>query len=304
MRSPLAVAWLAVSLVACGEKAPLPAPAATASAASTAPTLGHGTEIVAATGPVSFRGGSVVRVTGDEVTFEYGRPDKITGEKATLSVESSRAFVVASSPTPRVGDFAICKVAEHAWYPCKIEEATGSGFDIVDQHGRKAQLAKGAIVVPDEPTRKAIAEYLAREARRRSFDEAFEAAGAPMRPPGWDPKPNDKVVIHFVGTSWYGGNVVEHLANKKKLRIQWEGKTWQGRDVSIDEAVPEPITPLSVSTQQFVLARPTEPTLRWEHSRVVSTAGDVVVVANRDGVERKLAPKDVIPIVPAPARAP
>jgi hypothetical protein len=256
-----------------------------------------GAEVVAASGALSFRGGTVVKLTADEVTIEYGRPDQATGKKPTQTVPSDRVWPRAATPLSD-GAVAICNVSELVWLACRVKSARGTTFGIEDSYGRARDLERGAIVVVDEATQKTLSNYLARERAHRTFDAAFLAAGTVAKPAGWEPGKGAKVVIHFVGTSWYGGTVEEYLPDKRKARIEWDGRTWQARDVALDEIVPQPSKPASVRPEQFVLVRPTHPARRWEHQRVVSVSGNELELSDRNGDKHEASADAVIPVVP------
>jgi len=275
-----------------------PTGSAEASAAPKKATVEVGSEIVAATSKTSFREGKVTKMEGSKVTFEYGKPDKKTGKKPTQTVDKTKVWLAASPYKPKAGDHLVCKVNTTSWYPCVVKAIEGEVIKIEDHYGKAHNIDQTAILKPDAATQANIKDYLAKEAKHRAFDKAFEAAGKPFQPEGWVPKKGEKIVIHFVGTSWYGGTVVENKKDKGKVRIDWEGDTWDDRDVAPDEVAPQPTKPMDVKQDQFVIVRPKSATMRWEHTKVVGVTDDALEVVNRDDSKRKVSKKDVIPIVP------
>jgi hypothetical protein len=269
-----------------------------ATAAPKKATVDVGSEIVAATSKTSFREGKVTKLEGSKVTFEYGRPDKKTNKKPTQTVDKTKVWLTANPHAPKAGDHLVCKVSTTSWHPCTVKAIEGEVIKVEDHYGKAHNINKSAILKPDAATQANIKEFLAKEAKHRAFDKAFEAAGKPAKPATWVPKKGEKIVIHFVGTSWYGGTVVENKKDKGKVRIDWEGDTWDDRDVAPDEVAPQPTKPMDVKEGQFVIVRPKSATMRWEHTKIVSLADDAIEVINRDDSKRKVSKNDVIPIVP------
>ena len=68
------------------------------------PIFASNTEIVAALGPVSFREGRVLRLEGDSVVFEYGRPDPGTGKRPQQTVARARVWRVGTPLEPTAGE--------------------------------------------------------------------------------------------------------------------------------------------------------------------------------------------------------
>ena len=289
-----------LSVPACDSKDDSAAPSGSteASAAPKKATVEVGSEIVAATSKTSFREGKVSKIEGSKVTFEYGTPDKKTNKRPTQTVDKNKVWPIANPYGPKAGDHLVCKVSTTSWHPCVVKTIEGEVIKIEDHYGKAHNVNKGAVLKPDAATQANIKEFLAKEAKHRAFDKAFEAAGKPFKPAGWIPKKGEKIVIHFVGTSWYGGSVVEHKKDKGKVRIDWEGDTWDDRDVAPDEVAPQPNKPMDVKEGQFVIVRPKSATMRWEHNKILSVTDDALEVVNRDDSKRKVSKNDVLPIVP------
>ncbi len=257
-----------------------------------------GAEIVAATSKHSFREGKVTKIEGTKLVFEYGTANKKTGKKSTWTVDKAKVWLKGQVKAVKAGDHLVCRVHTSSWYPCKIKSVEGTVIKIEDSYGKSHNVEKAALVQPDAATQANIKDYIIKEGKRRAFDKAFEAAGKPLQPEDWKPKKGDKIVIHFVGTSWYGGTVVKNKKKKGKVRIDWEGDTWDDRDVSPDEVAPQPKKKQDVKEGQFVIVRPKSASSRWEHCKVTKVKGDTVTVVNRDESKRKVSKKDIVPIVP------
>lgn len=311
-RSPLLVA--AVLVVGC-ESSPTPGPAPTATT-SYAP-LAPGTPVVAAVTTVSFRAGTVVRSDDQQVTIALASPsDTAEGtagsalprqtvkREAVWPIVSLDAHAVTRETAKQGGEHGICKVeitgragASPAWHACEITGGAGGKLRVRDAYGNRHTVAPDEVVLPDPPVREGIATYLATEKRHREFDEAIDKAGRPHRPPEWDPTEGQRVVVHFVGPSWYGGEILEHKRDKRKVRVRYDGGTWDDRDLSPLEVAPVPSTALPVRVGGYALVRPDEPTERWEPVRVERVEGDTVVGVDRDDVERRIPNDRLIPLV-------
>jgi hypothetical protein len=282
-------------------------PTATPSAAA----LASGTPVVAAVTKVSFREGTVVASEAGQVTFALG-PAPDGGERPTQTVPRERVWPLAVAGTAldgvtKKGGHGICKLeltgragALPRWYPCSITGGAAGKARVRDVYGKRHTLEPAHVVVPEGETREHIADYMAREARHRAFDKAFEEGGRPFQPPNWDPAAGDEIVVHFVETSWYGGKVVEHKRDKGKVRVSWDGGTWDDRDVPLSEVAPRPTGPLPVRAGSHALVRPDKPTKRWEPVVVVSVGDSSAEVKNRDEHERSVPRRDLLPLTPTP----
>ncbi|MBU0607942.1 MAG: hypothetical protein KKI08_08635, partial [Armatimonadetes bacterium] len=189
------------------------------------PTVKVGTDIVAATSKTSFRQGKVFAIEGSRVTFEYGTENENTKRKPTWTVDGDKVWLMTGVKDATAGDALVCRTGTESWYPCRVDGVEGAVVKIQDSYGKQHNLSHMALLRPDEATQADVKDYLAREAKRRAFDQAFLAAGRPVRPPRWAPKKGDKVVIQFVGTSWYSGTVVEMKKDSNQATIDWEGDT-------------------------------------------------------------------------------
>ena len=110
-------------------------------------------------------------------------------------------------------------------------------------------------------------------------------------------------MIHFVGTSWYGGEVVESKAARKKVRVRFTSDRWSERDVRIAEVAPQPQGAATVENEQYVLVRPKDAGDRWEPAQVVAAKAGSLEVVDRTGAKRTVAADAVVPIA-AVGRAP
>lgn len=308
MRPLLAITLAALCAVcACDDAAPAAEDAAPSTPGATAPavTVKVGDDIVAATAKVAFTQGKVVKVAGDAVTFELGRPNRETGARATKTVTGADVYRLGAQTDSKPGDHLICHVIERktyaiplpTWHPCRVLSVSGGKVKVEDHYGTKYELDPDRTVRPREETQKAIATYIETEIKHRAFDRAFEAAGRPARPAGWQPTVEDAVVVHWVGSSWYGAKVIEVKKDKGKVRVDFEGDRWSDRDVAWTEVAPSPEAPAEVRVDQFVIVRPKAADERWEHNRVVAINGDSVEVINRNDVKKSVAREDLVPIV-------
>ncbi|HZO16136.1 MAG TPA: hypothetical protein VFB62_22835 [Polyangiaceae bacterium] len=293
------LAWCCLLFaLSCDKDATTTTPAsASATVAGSSEPLEKGNEIVAALSSVSFREGRVLEIQGDNVVFEYGRPDPGTGKKPQQTVPRARVWRVGQNLEAAPGDALVCRVASGTWLPCKVEARQDGAWSVVDSFGKTHQLKASELVRPDAATVTAIQAYLEREAKHRSFDQAFEAAGKPARAADWRPQKGDAVVVHFVGISWYGATVIEVLGGKDKVRIQYEGKVFPDRDVPLSAIAPQPRTPAEVAAGSFVLVKPKDKSGRWEHAKVVSVDGAHAEVVSRTDEKRKVERTDLVPIV-------
>jgi hypothetical protein len=304
MRRLIAAGALVVATAGCSEKPASTGEVEAVASGAPAPTLSAGMEVVAAMSDVAFRQGTVVSLDTEKVTFEYGTVDPATGKKPTASADLGRAWRIGTPPNAAKDDYLVCMLQRRkserepppTWYPCKVLGVSGNKLHVSDYLGLEYELDPEHALRPDELTRKAIAGYLDTEQKHRTFDRGFEEAGRPVRPAGWEPKAGEPIVIHWVGTSWYGGKVVELKRDKNKVRVDFEGNRWDDRDVPLSEVSPQPAGALEVAAEQFAILRPKEADQRWDHVRVKSVAGEDVEVLDRDGGSRKVARKDLIPI--------
>jgi hypothetical protein len=274
-----------------------------ASARATSPSgLAKGAEIVAATAPVSFRQGNVVSVQGGEVTFEYGLPDRKTRKRATATVPSPRVWPTGVAAKARVGQHAICRLMVKRgnmpplsnWKPCTIRQKVAGAYRVGMHDGSERQLDALAIVLPSEETQKAIASYIAAEAKHRSFDEAFSKAGMPGVPEGWTPSTGDAVVAPFIGASWYAAVVLTIDAAANTARIRWLRKDWKEHDVKLERLAPNPSPPATTASGRYIIARPKDDQGRWDPARVVGVRGKELTVESRTGERRLVETKDAI----------
>jgi hypothetical protein len=286
----------AVLAAACNSA---PAGGTLPSASASAP-LEPGAKVLVVRSVVSLREGEVVRSTADEVTYAHGKPDA-EGNRPSESVARAQVWLIGAPLDAAAGDHLACRVADLTWYPCKVLESAGSGVTALDAHGDEHRLEASALVEPDAATQTSFASYLERSHKHRGFDQAFAAAGKPYRPAGWRPRPGDKVIVHFVGTSWYGAKLIEPTA-KDQLRVDWDGDTWDDRDVTLDEMAPQPGAegaPAAPAVGSFVLVRPPRDAERWEHAKVTAVKGQKLEVVNRDDVRREVSAGDLVSLVPA-----
>ncbi len=280
--------------------------------AAPAPTVSVGAEIVAAVTPITFSQGTVVAVEGDDVTFELGRADRETGERARKKVAAIDAHRIGEDAPVTAGEHLVCNVApagpppapSPAWYPCRVTEVAGTTVRVIDHYGDRHELTAPRWVKPRPELQKALAAFIETELAHRAFDRAFEAAGTPHRPPGWRPVVGAEVVIHFVGTSFYGGKVVEVFPDKGKVRVDFAGDRWSDRDVPSAAVAPVPETELAVDVGQFALVRPAAADERWEPHKVTGVGGAGVQTVDRDGAAHEVPRRDLLPMVPVPAPKP
>ncbi|MEQ9318886.1 MAG: hypothetical protein RIF41_06980 [Polyangiaceae bacterium] len=310
----------AVALVAGCDSSSPPGPAPPASASL--PPLSTGTPVVAAVTTVTFRAGTVVRSDDQHVTValtpgaaassgpEGGHPTQTVARDAVWPITELDPREVTRRASKSGGEHGVCRIeitgragAEPAWHPCEVTGGAGGKLRVRDAFGNRHTVGPDEVVLPDAPARATIEAYLAREKRHREFDDAVEKAGQPYRPAGWDPAAGERVVVHFVGPSWYGGEILEHKRDKRKVRVRYDGGTWDDRDLSPTEVAPIPSTTLDVRVDGYALVRPDAPTKRWEPVRVKSTDGDTVVVTDRDDVEHRLPPASLLPLVAVEPRS-
>ena len=307
----------ATAVIGCESSSPTgPAPTATTSFAP----LASGTPVVAAVTTVSFRAGTVVRSDDRQVTIALAtaaKPDSTAAAAGTTAPTQTvkREAVWPITPldpqqvtrdaTKKGGEHGVCKIeitgrqgAAAAWHPCEITGGAGGKLRVRDEYGRRHTVGADEVVLPGPEIRTSIATFLAREKRHREFDEAVEKAGRPYRPPQWDATAGERVVVHFVGPSWYGGEILEHKRDRRKVRVRYDGGTWDDRDLSPLEVAPVPSAALPVTENGYALVRPDKPTKRWEPVLVTKVEGDVVVALDRDDQERRIPRGDVLPLIP------
>jgi hypothetical protein len=290
---------LLLALLLAGCEDPRPggvAPAATGSATPAAASAGS--RLVAATGRVAFPEGTVVSTDAEQVTFEHGTADPATGKRPQKTVDRARAWEAGAVADAKVDEALVCNMAAQSWHPCRVKAVNGGKLTVIDHLGTEQELASAAVVRPDAATQKTFGDFLVVEARRQLFDEAFERAGRPARPDGWKPRVGDELVVHYVGTSWYGAKVIEVHEDKGKVRVTWDGGTWDDRDVAILDVAPRPRAAGALKDGQYVLARPEGPPFRWPHARVESVRGETVLIVDRDDKKRSVVAADLLPIVP------
>ncbi|MEZ4440537.1 MAG: hypothetical protein R3B72_15675 [Polyangiaceae bacterium] len=296
---------LATTSLGCDD----PGPAPTAAPSATAAPLASGTPVLAVAG-VSFRAGEVVSEADEQVTVALAPPPGAAsaGSAAAATVTVPRAQIWPREQATSAPGHGACSLelseregAPPAWLPCEITGGAGGKIRVRDAYGKRHTLDPNAVVALEGEAATAVADYLAREKRHREFDDAFLAAGKPLRPPKWDPAAGDAIVIHFVDTSWYGGEVVENKRDRQKLRVRFAGDTWDDRDLPYDQAAPAPTTTSSRALKKdgFALLRPAEPAGRWTHVAVRDMGPSGVTVEDRDGRRQTVKAEDLLPILPA-----
>lgn len=287
-------------LSACDSPAAQTKSAASASASGAVETphgLAVGQRVIAATSKTHFRDGTIVSIEDSTIVLEYGTPDS-SGKLPTSKAPIDKAWLPAHrSADLKAGDYAVCRIATTYWVPCHLEGLEGDVFDAQDSRGTRYKLERDALLQPDEATRKNIEQFVTRERRHRQFDKAFAEAGSPRQPEGWKPAKGDRVVAHLSRTSWYGATLLEVRKNNRYL-IDWDGDTWDPREMPLDRIAPQPSGAAAVTVGQFVIVKPRSETWRWDHSKVVAVNGDDVEVAGRNERKRKVKATELIPIVP------
>jgi hypothetical protein len=303
------MAALTVASAACRDEPVAPgeaqAVAASASAGAEArPKLAVGDKVVAATSGVAFKAGEVVRFEGDSVVFAYGSAGA-DGERPLQTAARAGVWPLGyQGALVKAGEHAVCKLGVGLWVACRIHHAGGAQLDVEDAAGTRSRVGAVAITRPDAATRARIGAYLAREKIHREFDDAFRAAGRPQPPADWRPRAGDAVVIHFVDTSYYGGKVVEAKLERRKVRVAWDGGSWDDRDVPLDDVVPRPTKASPPSVGQFVLGPPSGTPPRWRAYRVTRVGGSQVTATDRDGNPQTLDAATLVPLTPAASEAP
>ncbi|MEM6786616.1 MAG: hypothetical protein AAF715_03775 [Myxococcota bacterium] len=182
-----------------------------------------------------------------------------------------------------------------SWFPCRERgDAVEDGWG--NRH-RNLELTKRARAIA-AATETKLASFLERRAAGRAFDDAFAAAGAPRAPKGFVPRVDQRVLAHFVDTSWYEADVVAVMPRADRVRVAWRGGHWDDRNVSLTAVVPlpDPGAPPVVAAGQWALAR-AEPGRRWTPVRVRDINGENVDVADRLGSERRVRRSDLVLLV-------
>lgn len=266
---------------------------------------------------VSFVAGTVVRSDDQHVTIaptpattgssepDGPPPTQTVGRDAVWPITDLDPREITRQASKNGGDHGICRIeitgrtgASPAWHPCEITGGAGGKLRVRDAYGNRHTVDPDEVVLPDTDVRATIESHLATEKRHRAFDDAVENAGRPYRPPDWDPAAGERVVVHFVGPSWYGGEIVEHKRDKRKVRVRYDGETWDDRDLSLMEVAPLPTAALTVHVDRYALVRPEEAANRWEPVRVKAIEDDTVVAVDRDDVERRIPKANLLPLVP------
>jgi len=297
------LAALALLAAGCDETPAAGAPASS-TATSAAPVLAAGTRILVGNGRVGFVEGEVIAAGDDQVRYSLGAPDSTNSGRAKASAPRAQVWPVGHGVRPASGQHLVCELSTSKWVPCKVISATGSIYLAEDRFGERHEMTSQQLVATDDETAANIGSYLTREARHRKFDEAFKAAGAPERASSWKPTKDEPVVIHFAGTSWYGGTVLAFDPAKQSVRVSYHGKTFDDRDVPLERVIPEPSKPAMLQRDQFVIVRPEESDALWAHARVVGIDGDNIEVVDRDDLKRRVASNAVAAVSPSRASRP
>ena len=282
------------------------APASTSSSAPRAPgaasssLLAVGQRIVAATSKTNFREGSVVMVSAQEIEFAWGTK-RSDGTLERSKVRPTKAWPIGhGSAALAVGDYAICRVAELTWVPCRIAAEDPPSFAVLTHRGERHSLGREALVRPDEATRGDIQALLDREQRHRIFDRAFATAGRPAGAADWTPAKGDAVVGRFAETSWYSGKVTA-IDAAGRLEVAWDGKGWDPQQLARADVAPLPApaaaSEWSFGVGQFVIVRPRVDGWRWEHGKIVAVRAAELEVVDRDNRKRDVKKADALPLV-------
>jgi hypothetical protein len=295
---------LALTCVACKGKEEAPAagtaaPTATATAAADPNEVAVGKEIVAATGANSFSEGKVSAIDGTKVTYEYGEPDKTTNKRPTYTVDKAKVFVIGAPQKnpPKVGDFVIAKSATGSWNGCEVKTAEGNVLGCEDWYGKVNNADLKSTIIPDAVTGADIKQSLARSAKHRAFETAAKAAGKPVVPKGWKPKPKDAVVVLFAGSSWHGATVEK--VDGEKVTVKWDSTAWKDpAEKAMNEVVPAPKGVASVKEGNFIILPPKSLGFSWEYRKVVSVTKETAEVIDKDDQKSTVNLKEVLAIAP------
>ena len=303
-------AWLAAGCQTAGSVTDGAVGTTGSATATSAAAIEVGSDVVVARGELSFVQGTVTAIVGEQVAVRASAAPSASddgGAPASLSVSRDRVWPLAGLAPARAGGVAICRLDHHpgsapSWQPCRVQ-TIARAVRVRDARATEHTLASSRVLVPDERTVAALTGYLDREARHHAFDEAFAAAGAPRPPAGWVAAAGDEVVARFVDSSWYGAEVLEVATDKGKVRVRWDGGTWDDQDVPLADLVPRPPARGSAPASQlrpgqFAIAPPQQVSGRWEPLRVVAVRGDSVTVESRDGAEVDRKPTDLLPVAP------
>jgi hypothetical protein len=254
-----------------------------------------GAEVVlGSSGSTSFTSGTIVKLEGDNVTIEYGEPNK-EGNRSSRTESRSRAWFPGVTPDMvKPGDTLACRHESMGtwWSACQLKSIEGSVFTVVDDNDRSKNLPGDALMRPDPVTQKDIKDQLERERKMREWDESFRASGKPARPANWKPKASDKILIAFGGSSWYPGTVKAIKGNK--FTVHWDTSNWSDSEKDDDEIAPFPRGPAKVKPGQFVLGKGTFD--GWDPYKVEAVEGDIVSVSDRSGDTKKLNAKQIVAI--------
>jgi hypothetical protein len=174
---------------------------------------------------------------------------------------------------------------------CRVVRVEGNVTHCEDVLGGPFRCDERGLVRPDAAMQAAIRRNVERQTRFRSFRSAALAAGKPIRPEGWEPKPRAKILILDPSGDWTPGIVKSVRKGEIVVRetVEW--------DVTLpmdQEIVPVPTRARSAEVGQYVLTQWSPG--QWVFGRVVATKSELFEVADGYDERKLLSGMEIIPI--------
>lgn len=254
--------------------------------AESAPPVQRGVHVI-----VERTAGNFIEAT---VLEEQGEHLRLQTADGSQSLRTSKTSVYSLSPpvtetTP--GEYAICAIQRFVWKGCKVLSAQTGEVAVVTAQGEKYRLAPSEVVRASELTRMNVKETFVKAEQRAQFLGELKRAGEPLAPPGWRPRPRERVIAKRQN-DWYAARV--HEIEEDGVRVAWQD-TPNVEKVGNDELIPEPPYPKPLTRGQFAMMRPRVESEPWVYVKV-RAANDGYKVEDIKGEVSHVAHTALIPL--------
>ncbi len=246
------------------------------SSSSTKPKAGD--TVVFKISPESYGESKIDSVDGTRYKIPYGSNINSVDETDIYALPK-----VGEKPNVKAGDFVVAKRGnELYWTPSEVVKVTDNTIEVAAISGGSSSLAPEKII--------AVRPAAVEELKKLKAQKAFATKAQSMRPTtvgSYTPKPGDRVVAVWGGSSWYTSKVIS--VNGDKVKLDWDN--FADTEVSLEKIAPYPkvgSTGAPVNVGGIVLVKPKYEQGTWNFAEVTSVDGQNIGVKFGDGETRSI----------------